>query len=448
MLRDRMKSLFLHFSTKLKTVALFLGSSLIIFSFQNCGQASSDSEGENASTLDAKMSNVPFAYDVVLNQITVNGCDPTVTMKDDFMIRAGAYDDPAKYVGLGLRKEFTDYLLNNYGRREDPANLKSKMIVPQEIIQSVLQTSPKNAEASLVIGLTNAIDTEIEGASARGSTPLGSLSQTGIAQTVSGLQVGNYTSYFPNAQYVASSMPRIQRSIPMSLQSASSSQRGIAGFANDLTNRQVTLSAYFKDGETLATPLDSKGNFQPGKWYGRNYWLSFSSYPIGGGSFQMTGVEESIPSEKNQASALPSWTCAKYPVVDSEDAIGGVCPPGPITDAPTLASIRMLRRHLPSQLWDIRKTSANLLCLVPVKGVNSCYGSTEIVPPTVSNEVVKGSQCIVDGVLKDCDSAGQRLSLDFAGTASSLTEKKQCITTDGKIVRCMRYVSVCTRAAN
>ncbi len=446
MLRDRMKSLYLHFSIKLKTLALLLGSSLIIFSFQNCGQAPSDSEGENASSLDAKMSNVPFAYDVVLNQITVNGCDPSVTMKDDFMIRAGAYDDPAKYVGLGLRKEFTDYILNNYGRREDPANPKSKISVPQDMVQSILQTSPKNAEASLVIALTNGVDTEVEGSSARGSAPLGILSQSGIVQPVSLLTSNTMTSYFPEAAFVAASLPRIYRTIPMSLLGSSGTLRGIAGIANDLSNKQLFLSSYFKDGDMVVTPVDSKGNFQQGKWYGRNYSLNFANVPSGSGSFEVRGVEETQPSERT--ATMPSWTCARYPVVDPEDAIGNVCSPGPITDSTTLSAVRMLRRHLPSHLWDIRKSTSNLLCLVPVKGVNSCYGSGEVTPPTVSNEVVSGSVCIVGGNLQACSSAGQRLSLDYAGTSTNLTEKKQCITTEGKIVRCMRYVSVCTRASN
>jgi hypothetical protein len=390
------------------------------------------------------MSNVPFAYDVVLNQITVNGCDPNTSTKDDFMIRAGAYDDPAKYVGLGLRKEFTDYILTNYGRKDDPSNPKSRVSVSQEMTQSILQSSPRNSDATLVIGLTNAYDTEMEAGGNKGTnSPLGVLSQVGISQTLSGLGIGSMTSYFPDASFVAGISPRIERTIPLS----TSAWKGIASIASNLNNRQIALSAYFKDGDTVVTPLDSKGNSKPGLWYGRNYYLNLLNVISGGGSYELKGIEESFPTSRDTTIALPAWTCARYPVVDPEDIMQGVCEPGPVTDPTVLAGIRMLRRHLPAHLWDIRPTQKGL-CLVPTKGYNSCYGTAEATPPTISNEVVSGSLCVEGGMTVACSSAGQRLRLDYDSAATGLTEKKQCVLPDGKIVRCMRYVSVCTRAAN
>lgn len=160
-------------------IGLIFSSISLLFVFQNCGKAGGDGESDSASSLLAETPEVkkykaaPFPYDVNVNQIAYMTCpavakSPGVGTEDldspFFTLRAGAFDNRPLAVrypnlftgvtglteaekarrlnaGIGLRKEYVDYIRNQFSARlaakPDPA-AELKLILKSALLNSPL----------------------------------------------------------------------------------------------------------------------------------------------------------------------------------------------------------------------------------------------------------------------------------------------------------------------
>ncbi|MGZ3770660.1 MAG: hypothetical protein ACXVCP_13700 [Bdellovibrio sp.] len=406
-------------------------SSILVFTFQNCGKAGFDTQTETSSSTAmtdaqltakygeataAKVEAIPFAFDSAFDTISYNSCatDGLNTDPAFFSLKAGAYSTG----GIKINTAFFDYADQNF----NPVYPETSLTVNQ--YKEFLADSPANNGTipTMALRVKNSL-TDVYVQNGSGSTvalnkdviPMVSmLTDSLIMESV--VSKGVTASYFPFSP---------EQKIMEGALSFNTGEGLADDFRNILMSTGVLALTYLpNNSEANAVRSSTNATKSVNSAYGKGYSMTFAPFPVAGAASsnpnhvltQITEVDLANPT-----AAASSWNCHHvYAVVSTKDiqANPSLCPSMSYDTIKANASYRaeldLLRRHLPADKWDINVAAG---CIVP-KGNTSCY----------KEESINGSPVVQYDLTKECFRDNKA---DYAnGIPNS---------------RCMNFITVCTR---
>lgn len=372
-----------HFSLVRRIGGITIGLGLLVTSFQNCGKAGFDSDmGESvldsaSSSTDAsltekygslygpKVQNIPFAYDIEVDQITYNSCSSAGYQKKSgaFTFKIGAYKSTA---GLKLRQTYHDYVTSNF----KPVYPNTSVTVDEK--KAYLYDSPKNQGVTLQFAYRNyaqpywvrntsspkaSVDYVDYGLAATDDRVLTPLMHSSVA---------NYFSLAPEAN---------QRTVEYSI-FYNQNEAWADWFRRDLTpagndGQRGLLALTFKKqaGEAFEPATPTEGDSKVA--YGRGFTFLFGKVgaapALNNPENVLMGVSEVSLESTSKPAVTGAWSCPstlKLLIVRPSDA-ASTCPAPSFTSLTNSAlrdRLRIIRRHLPASQWDV---NPELGCAVP-----------------------------------------------------------------------------------
>lgn len=398
-------------------------SFLLVVSFQNCGKAGFDSDlgsssdgalteadlsAKYGSTMGAKVSSIPFAFDSGFDTITYNSCADTHLRNNNafFSIKAGAYSTG----GIKLTNEFYSYADSNFKPVYPATSLTENQY------KEYLADSPANsgAVANMAIRVKNSL-TDVYTASGKLSL------WTDIVPLVAPLTDSLVMDSFAQKGVTANYFPFSPESRVLEAAVNFNSSESLANEYRSvfMTAGVLSLTYMVNNGElyqvrspSSATPVKTA--------YGKGYSLTFTPAPVSGAAVNnpnniLAGIAEY--DLQSPTGGTKSWKCdRKYAVVRAQDA-SSLCPAQSYSDIAGNSTYRselaIMRRHLRADQWDVNVAAR---CVVPKGGV-SCY----------KEESINGSPVVEYDLTKECF----RENGSYAGATPNS--------------RCLHWVTVCTR---
>lgn len=434
---------------------------VLVVAFQNCGKAGFDESGGGgldleSQTTDSRLSGAPFPYHVNLNHVSYMTCpavgdvsrrEPVDTQNPYYSVRAGAFDN-LQYAsvfgasgltaseqsrrlnaGIGLKKEFFDFVTSKYAREDKEIMLKS------------LMQHPGVSNYRLTLALINEDRSRVEGGFGWDYTLF-----TPLAENLSSSVMSNYLINAPLAGATGTKKTHFFSGLDPSTRAlvGSLSWGKVEADRNRLnsqlrSNLILTLGFMNDQMATDITQLQSPDADPFKSVHGRGYRMTFSDTSVDGlkapSAHFVTDIEEMDmgvkPLKSVRAEEGQQWDCFALRVVRHIDrldwvtnrpitrcrdpitqlyvepaqrtgicnhrspagtAINGVkviCPVQTIDSMNTqvtesgvtyqkaMLRLQMARRVLPADLWEIN-TDPNYMCAVPTELATQrgkCYAS-------------------------------------------------------------------------
>lgn len=437
---------------KTRASGLVVGSFLLLVAFQNCGKAGFDSnldEGiaTNASTDPnlaaefgsqdaAKVTSVPFAYDVTFDQIAYSSCFGAglQSKPGHFTFRAGAYSTG----GVKVRQAFFDYLKANFKPIAPATELSDNQI------KTYMSKSPENNSAAPQFAIRTRGRPQVVRTSSSKATVgfdyINMLDNFNNDRMMDPLVKNRttMTSFFPFATQHS------QRTLEATL-SYNSTEALSAQVRQDFQNNAMLATTFVdKTGDGYAARIPASATDSTTKTtdltraYGTGYVLKFSAElapytsivygatvpKYNNPSNILTSIQE-VNLENTSVSTSAKWTCAserRYLIVRTQDA-AIQCPKEKIdlmTGATYRQELEIVRRQLPAESWDV---NIALRCVVPKEG--SCYASE-----------TKSDGTLIPIQYNQANECYQGLADAQAGYVNPASPP---------VNRCAQYVSICTR---
>ena len=400
-----MQSILKHRNRITLLLTILFGAPILLFSFQNCGKAGFETNGEDLASTDenaagetdttAEFGKIPFAFDASINQLTYMSCAANnnpqacphgascgaenLSNRDAFFtFRVGAYDDLTSYSNSVYRSagiKFTDAFLNYVKDVSRVPGMTAGSMTPEQAF-SVLDSSEENKDARIMFSIraVNATRTSIitQAAPQEGIDFAYALTPLTEAQVAVPLaqQTNKYTNFF-----AMNSMSPDTRSLEGSLYF----NFDLTTLKNLVTNMQynaLTLTYTgtadeLNAGMHVARAPTSLPNSEMQKAYGRKYSIGFEPSFNADKNPVPNGITEFDLLQNKQITDV-NWDCLsipKYVIVRPEDS--NLCPPmslNELADPRNKFEMEVMRRHLKSENWIVNTARK---CMVPKSG--SCY---------------------------------------------------------------------------
>lgn len=404
--------------------------------YQNCGQAGTEGSF-SSSSIDPKLSKLPFPYDLSVNQIAYMSCPTSGSSSNaKFTFMVGAFDNgadvPSSVVGIApagmkLRSTFLtelDKATASYAADLKTAKLQEALVGMANVANGQPQVSIRDTQRGLRF---NAYYRGTNGAS-QVTNFLAPMNKPEFAKSFQQNRNGVF-NYFPFVSDYKVRSFQARLNIPVNADPDDEQ-----AFRTDIQNNLMVVS--FVDsaveiaGSVGNQPFSAKDGSKNSIW-GRGYQLNFSrpsrglnlsTYP----ARALSSIEEfdvsadpktSIASSCGSLTSKDCWDCSRqFKVVRLEDRYNMVhgpgaaanaapsvpaCPPELYGDqtnsADKLATLHILRRFLPAEAWDINVTNK---CIVPKGNGAGCYNYTgdkiiydETFFPTPNKSLVQNDRC-------------------------------------------------------
>lgn len=432
-----------------RAVGVIVGSFLLVVTFQNCGKAGFDSalddsltsssvdpnlEGQFGSRDALKVQSIPFAYDVVPDQIAYSSCfgSGLQSLPGHFTFRIGAYSTG----GVKIRQNFFDYLKANF----QPISPATELSTNQ--IKTYLAYSPENTLAAPQFAIrTRGLPQLVRTSSAKATVGLDfinvlmSLTDDRMMDPLVNNRTSN-TMFFPMA-----SQPT-QRNLEASI-SYNTTQALSESVRNDFRTSAMLAMTYVPSTPALAysaripasattTNTDGTTTTDNSKAYGRGYYMQFVSdlAPYTQTLYAQTTIASNNPTnilfsiqEINLENSTTSgtWSCPferRYVIVPLADAPIS-CPQEKgtsMSDSTYRRELEIVRRQLKAEDWDV---NIALRCVVPKQG--SCYVTDYQGTTALGIEYNQANECY------------QGANYSYTNPASP------------PLKRCAQYVTICNR---
>lgn len=406
-----------------RAVGGILASFVLIVSFQNCGKAGFDSDlgssldagltdaelsAKYGSSMGAKVSSIPFAFDAGFDTITYNSCADTHLRNNPafFSIKAGAYSTG----GIKLSNEFFAFADTNFNPIYPATELSENQY------KDFLADSPANngAVATMAIRVRNSL-TDVYTATNKLTL------WTDVIPLVAPLTDSLVMDSFAQKDTTANYFPFSPESKVMEAQMNFNSSESLANEYRSTFMTAAILSLTFLPNNGELFEVRSPAATTPVKTaYGKGYSMVFTPAPISGAATNNpNNILSSITEYDLQAptTVTKSWNCnRRYRVIREQDA-SSLCPTQSYSDISGNATYRnelaVMRRHLRADQWDVNVAAG---CVVPKGGV-SCY----------KEESINGAPVTEYNLTQQC----------FRENGSYSTTVPNS--------RCMHWVTVCTR---
>lgn len=383
-----------------KKIAALVGASiLLVVFFQNCGQAGFENEdplsGE-LSSVDPKFKNLPFPYDISVNQVAYMSCPMNGTALNDqmFTFRVGAYENNealANSMGISVAgvKLRDDYFTSfTQAASVYPADKR------KDKLATALSTV-SNTYAQPFLSLRSKSETKNSPFFGSGSTAIQQRSMIGPLSDMAYTQAfrdnydalpGKTIGFFNLAKFTAGSkLKSLSGAITVPSQESQ-----LQALKSLLINQYLTVGLVNPDKEVpgFASPLPHGPDSGADHMYGKGLSIYFEKprtfYNASATNALAIGQEIDLATG-TQIGA--TWDCSRrfkivpQDVKDSLMWIGGaattaICPSELYTELNNSLAKRqtyhLLRRFLNPEAWDINVTRG---CVVPK--INGCYANSQ-----------------------------------------------------------------------
>ncbi|MBO9665424.1 MAG: hypothetical protein J7501_01250 [Bdellovibrio sp.] len=373
--------------TTWRAVGTICASLVLVVSFQNCGKAGFDSSLDESldsasldaaltskygSTMAARVTNIPFAFDGGFDQIAYNSCAESGSITSStayYSVKAGAYQN----YGLRLKDEFFNYVTKDNGFNpiypattisasqykewlaDSPANINATMTAAIRDKTNLTSIYSSSNSLALYTDVIPMIDT---------------LTSTYVMQTLMADR-GSASRYFP----FSSNFRVMEANLKFnSDQSMSNSLREI------LRNTGQLALTYMNDTTQINSVMAAATASPQRLAYGKGYRFTFQQPPGVSNTYMQENIVSAIQEVDLSTGSVVNagWNCARiYRIVLVRDSTnsssGGYCPPmtaAELDNASNRTELEIVRRQFRSDQWDVNVPRR---CMVPKGTTPACY---------------------------------------------------------------------------
>lgn len=381
-----------------KIAGLCFASIVLVLFFQNCGQAGFENEDNSASTssVDPKFKNLPFPYEISVNQVAYMSCPLSATGVNDqfFTFRAGAYENlEAPIDALGLRISGVK-LSDAYFTAFTQAANSFPAAVRKDKLATALSTVP-NAYAQPFLSVRAKTETKHSPFFGPGSTeiqqrsmlaPLNEMAYTQTFRDAYAELPGKTVGFFNLAKFTTGSkLKSVSGAITLPAQEAQ-----LQSLKSLLINQYLTVGLVDPDAQVpgFSSPLphgpDASGSLMYGQ--GLSFYFERPRVFYNASATNALQINQEVDlATGSQTSA--TWDCSRrFKIVpqDVKDSLmyapngtaTPICPSELYTDLNSSVAKRqtyqLLRRFLNTEAWEINVTRG---CVVPK--INGCYANSQ-----------------------------------------------------------------------
>lgn len=412
----------------LRLVGIAIGVVVTLVAFQNCSDQDFSNTLSSGSTVTASdMSKIPFAFDFQANQLSYMSCSRSSTQSDTlqfsstnhlndpnvfYTFKVGAYDD----AGLGLRKEFIDYVTNTFA--------KKGILSDAAITDAISNGTAHNAtDLQFAIRQTTPIDTQILSVEANEEPTLG-ISYSVFPEAI----ILNLKEFFPQmislfrnpAQRLTylggSSLQQYRFEAALHYEQYSRYNEASAEQVRNQLNTQtgaisrlLTITYTLPLGGGLAVPYHARkfpSTVAENRVWGTGFKATFASDPRM--QWKQNILETLQEYDLTTFEKTRDWSCPasfRYIIVAPKDRATYPCrdvDPSKLNDVQKRDLMKM-RRHLSSAKWII---DPDHQCVSPRNPADDCYGNSAFRSIDYKGEDPQNGRCGISAtgqyLTKDC----------------------------------------------